>query len=478
MSISAAHGASDGSIASHFPLTAREIVYLAALAVLATYFTAWPIWRAQFLVEIWPTEGWNAYWQDAAAAGLRLYPPADALTLNNYPPLSFYALGYLGRLFGDNLFVGRAISIIGLIVVAIEIFAIIQILGERIAGAAVGALWYLAIMARNSTTYIGANDPQLAGQAIMGAGLVWLLLRDRKGKSPLPTLLLMVVAGFWKHNMIGIPLTSAVWLLARRGRNVVFPILASGLAALAGLGLCVALHGFDFVSNLLATRQYAWANVLTNVGHLQWSAIALAIWASWAWSDRDSPAARFSALHISIGLSACLLQWFGHGVSGNAEFDFLIALGVGVGLAFSRIHTSWLASRIGVGRSRDMMIAILLLRLIAAERQETLLVMLSPEFRSKFQDGEKVSRIEADQIARTRGDVACSNKVVCRAAGKPFVVDEFKMEELVATAKATAEDVDWMIAAAGIIAFKNDARTTADAETSILRAPRSQSSMQ
>ena len=80
----------------------------------------------------------------------------------------------LGKLTGtDNLFAGRALSLVALASIALEIFAAVRILAGGRLGAAVGALWYLAIMARNSTVYIGTNDPQLAGEAIMGAGLVY-----------------------------------------------------------------------------------------------------------------------------------------------------------------------------------------------------------------------------------------------------------------------------------------------------------------
>jgi hypothetical protein len=64
----------------------RNLIYLTLLALTAAWFLAWPIWRSFFLIEIWPTEGWNAYLQDAAAAGLRIYPAADSLAGNNYPP--------------------------------------------------------------------------------------------------------------------------------------------------------------------------------------------------------------------------------------------------------------------------------------------------------------------------------------------------------------------------------------------------------
>ena len=43
------------------------------------------------------SEGWHAYRADAALAGGVLYPAPDALTSNNYPPLSFYVVGALGR---------------------------------------------------------------------------------------------------------------------------------------------------------------------------------------------------------------------------------------------------------------------------------------------------------------------------------------------------------------------------------------------
>ena len=120
----------------------RSAVHLILLMVVAAYFLAWPLWRAQYLIEIWPTEGWNAYLQDAAAAGLPIYPPPGSLVGNNYPPLSFYAIGFIGRMLGtDNLFVGRAISIVALLALAIEIFLAVRILTGSRWGGAIGGAW-------------------------------------------------------------------------------------------------------------------------------------------------------------------------------------------------------------------------------------------------------------------------------------------------------------------------------------------------
>jgi hypothetical protein len=245
----------------------RGAVYLSFLAALAIYFLIWPVWRAQFPLEIWLTEGFNAYHQDAAASGFQLYPPPDSLVGNNYPPLSFYTIGWLGKIFGDSLYVGRALSIVGLLCVAGEIFLCVRILTGSITGAAIGALWYVAIMSHNSAVYVGANDPQLAGEAIMGAALAWFLARDKGEMPATPALLLMVVGGFWKHNMIGIPLTAVAWLLIRGGRRSFRPLLIVVAAIVSGLLLCGALFGRVFFEDMLGPRAYGWGGVLMNVGH-------------------------------------------------------------------------------------------------------------------------------------------------------------------------------------------------------------------
>ena len=379
-------------------------------------------------------------------------------------------IGLVGRVLGfDNLFVGRVVSLIALVSIAIEIFLCVRVLVGGRAGAAVGAVWYVAMMARSSTIYVGTNDPQLAGEAMMGAALVWFLVRCRAGTSPTPALLLMVVAGFWKHSMVAIPVTAILWLFMSRSRYALRATAISAAACMLGIALCVLFFGSDFLPNLLANRQYALSNVIGRIGHLQWSALALLIWTGWAVDNRKLEAARFTALHIGSGLFACILQWFGHGVGLNAEFDLVLALGIGIGVVFTRIETTWFAERIGARRSRDIMIAALLLRLVVADRQETALLMLSSDFRSSLPALERNILIASERVAAMPGDVACDVKVICRHAGKPFVVDEFKMEELVATGKATTEEVASMLRARRISVFAATPSTFGGADVSFLR---------
>src|SRR5689334_17460647 len=67
-------------------------------------------------------EGWNAYWADAAWRGRALYPAVDSPISDNYPPLSFYIVGALGRLIGDNVFAGRLLALLSLLAVACNVF--------------------------------------------------------------------------------------------------------------------------------------------------------------------------------------------------------------------------------------------------------------------------------------------------------------------------------------------------------------------
>src|ERR1035437_3631768 len=60
-------------------------------------------------------EGWNAYWSDIAWSGGKLYPPVNSEVSNNYPPFSFYAVGALGHVIGDNIFAGRLLATLSLL---------------------------------------------------------------------------------------------------------------------------------------------------------------------------------------------------------------------------------------------------------------------------------------------------------------------------------------------------------------------------
>ena len=81
---------------------ASAALALATLVLLARNILAIPAH-----VPLDPNEGWNAAHALAAMAGHGLYPPPQALMVNNYPPLSFYLIGAVAGAGHDVLAAGR-----------------------------------------------------------------------------------------------------------------------------------------------------------------------------------------------------------------------------------------------------------------------------------------------------------------------------------------------------------------------------------
>ena len=71
------------------------------------------------------------------------------------------------------------------------------------------------------------------------------------------------------------------------------------------------------------------------------------------------------------------------------------------------------------------------------------------------------------RVAALPGAVSCDNKVLCRMAGKPFVVDEFKLDQMLAKGVATPAVIDEMLAARGISRFAADRRSWAYGVTQV-----------
>src|SRR5262249_33895338 len=162
---------------------------------------------------------------------------------------------------------------------------------------------------------------QIAAQLIMVAALSWFLAREKADRSAEPPILLMVLAGFWKHNIVAIPATAIVWLWMRHGWRA-WRAAAGGVAGAGRRGaVWIVVFGDVFVANLLTPRPWRLMRAIGGVGRTQWILPALAIWALWAWSERNTVAARFTALHVGIALIVFLAQWTGEDVLDNAQFD-------------------------------------------------------------------------------------------------------------------------------------------------------------
>jgi hypothetical protein len=431
---------------------------IALLALLAAYFMVWPVWRVGFPIEIAQNEGWNAYHADAAMGAAPLYPPTDTLIVNNYPPLSFYVVGGLAQVFGDALYVGRVLSLLAVVGLGALIATVILRLGGGRAGAAVGVLWFIAVMARSFARFVGMNDPQLAGHALMMGALVWFLAREARARSAVPPILVMAAAGFYKHNIVAVPLTAMLWLAIADWRRATMPIVIGAGAVALGLLICVAAYGDVFLANLMTVRPYRVMRAINGLGRLQWILPAIVLWGIWIAAEPNSRAARFTMLFVAVAFAAYLAQWSGEEILDNAQFDLVIATAIGLGLAFDRAGATAFGRRHGEVAARAVIVLVVAVRLVATLRIEPALVLVDPDYRAQYFANAQVAREEAARIAKIPGPVACDYKVVCRLAGKPFAYDDFRAEMLVATGTSGGLDEQGLIRAHGLTYVRNDRR--------------------
>src|ERR1700678_1982453 len=120
------------------------IAAFAVLAVLCAVYFAWPVWRAYFPLEIDTNEPWNAYHADAVASGQVLYPAATSLVGNNYPPLSFYLVAAVAAGTFDAPYVGRMLSIVAALAIALAVMVLVRQLAASRSAALLAGLWFLA----------------------------------------------------------------------------------------------------------------------------------------------------------------------------------------------------------------------------------------------------------------------------------------------------------------------------------------------
>src|SRR5438477_7764878 len=212
------------------------------------------------------------------------------------------------------MFVGRALSILATLAIGAAAAAVVRQFGGSRAACLIAGFWFVATMARFFEFYVGMNEPQLLNLAIMAAGFAWFFKCRAEGRAVEPAVLVMVLAGFIKHNFITLPLVALIWLALENWRLALRAALVGGAAAVLGLAICAWLFAPYFVADMLMPRTYHLARAFSTIGRLQFILPALVLWAIWAWHERRAKPALFTTLRLGIARPPCRMQNAGAGV--------------------------------------------------------------------------------------------------------------------------------------------------------------------
>lgn len=369
-------------------------------------------------------EGWNAYNAEAAIGGGLLYPPRDALIADNYPPVSFYVVGGLGRLVGDDIIAGRLIALASLLVVAGNIFLVLRTLDAPLLACGFATLVFLAYTGAFFHGYVAIDEPQWFGHALETIALV-IFLKSRGGRAGGLGLLapaLMAMAGFVKTDLVPLPLAILIWC-AIYDRALLRRWLAIGIAVGATIGVaCYLRFGVDFVSDvLLQPRPYSLTRLLIAARKHLSPLLLLIAGGVWLYLlEGNKPPVRLILLWAVLGALLGLAFVGGAGVNYNAFFDLAIALCVAAGLVVAELRS---------GGAGPLPAAVMLLLALPPLTQVPGRIAAFAADLGRGAEPRRAARDDIAFLAAEPGPAACEMLALCYWAGKAEQIDFFNTEQ-------------------------------------------------
>ena len=261
--------------------------------------------------------------------------------------------------------------------------------------------------------------------------------------------LVMAFAGFIKHNIIAMPLSALLWLGLYRRREAVKCFCIAAIAIITGTAICYALFGRNFFLNILSPRNYSLKSALNSFGNLEWLSVGLVACLYNAWARRHDANVQLCSCLIAIAIGSYLLQESGAGVDINAQFDLVIAVAMGLGLAFTKVSLWPVARSLRPEQAQAILLLAVCVRLLASKQLQPVRLVFDRSFMNDIAMRERAMTDSVQRVRRVPGDVLCPAFVSYRA-GKPFAVDLFNVRQRI-LAGALPEDAVVARVAAGTL---------------------------
>jgi len=411
--------------------TALWLVCL-AMALLVATLLAHPLQRINTQLSPDYNEGWNAVFTERWEHGELLYPEAGTLLFNNYPPLSFVFTATVARLFGqaDAIVAGRWISLCSLLVTALCIGLITFRSTRRSAAGVFSSLLFLTVMLYTAEDYVASSDPQMLAHALATAALAMLLWRERPSARRVAiTAVLLLTAGFIKHNLLALPLAISIWLLFTDRRLLFTWLATSVLAAAAAMLLCYVQFGTAFFIAVLQHHRhytldrlvkYSAASLTPLIGLLS---IPVAGWLAGDNRPRGALLLLYAAIACIVGVLIC----GGDGIDDNAFFDLMIA-----GSMATAIALDYLSSQVASSMRWRAELAMACVTLAPLAAALPMVGLDSIRGLHSFATEKEQWAVDIAFLAR-RGDAMCEYLSLCYWAGKAPAVDFFNTGEAMTT---------------------------------------------
>jgi hypothetical protein len=400
-----------------------------------------PLLTLTRFVPLDDNEGWNAFFGQIAMQGGQLYPPPGSLIVNNYPPLSFYIVGLLGRLTGDNIYAGRFVSLASMSIVAVNVYAWLRASGSAARVAWLGAGVFASFALTWAQFYAGMNDPQWLAHAIMTTGVV-VIWRGNAGTRAILCGSLLILAGGWtKHLLIPLPIATTWWLM-RRSRTAFMTWIACSSLLLAVIGLGVWwLFGPVFFESLPSARAYSVHQAIQETRKtLKAFAPIIALSVLLVPRAFRSERNEFALVYLLAAAVVAFAASGGYGTDINMFFDLMIAASICAALS---VEALWPYRLPAAARWVEFGPALTLLLGAYLGYQEARLMPKSWAEIRNLDALESQTRSDVRLIAeRGHGRASCETQDLCYWAHQQFVFDYFNFGQRLIVGKEPATECD------------------------------------
>jgi hypothetical protein len=405
--------------------------------ILVIYAFALPIYLIPSHYPRSYNEGWNAYYAAAAMHGVGLYPPVDSMMANNYPPLSFYLVGIVGKAVGDYIVAGRLVSLLSLAVVAYNIFRLCRWTGAAKNLALLGAGAFLLEIAMCTPLYIAMDDPQFLAHAFVTSGaLIFLNARPGQFLTRMSLAAVLVVAGgLVKHNVLSLPLAFCAWAAVYDRKRLYSFLLALFTIGSLALGALYGIWGRLIVDNVLLHARVTSLHRAVQISEFALPRIILLVVLTiiGCVRSRFSGKALFVAAYCLCAATVSFWMLTGEGVVLNIAYDFMMAIAIGT-TAFvgtfddeKKFYSgkAWISLRNGALLTAFFSLMILY---ISYPKQRSF-YSISVETLKHAQEWSTT----VNDLAQIKGPAACEMLSICYWATKDQEIDFFNYGQKIKT---------------------------------------------
>lgn len=398
--------------------------------------------RIGFETSIDYNEGWNVYHTVRAISGQLLYDARNQWTPLNYPPLSFYIVGSIGRLIKNPNSAGRWLSFVSLLLLSLGVGYVVIKLGGRLYDAVFAGVFCLGFFLIHGTVYVGLNDPQLLGQLFMMGGLLIYLqyLQSAKSYQLFLAALFMAIALFIKHSLLPLPIAVTIDLFLK-SRPIFFKWITYLIIFLGSFSvITLIVEGTDFINELTISRAYSLKRIKDVVGYLGVKAtIPLIITLPWFFYAFRT---RFRVIPITLvcALGFGLFTVGGYGTWVNMFFDAFISISIAVGMTLSEIRSNYKKQFKYAALILTSVIIVLSLSIVAVAPK-----VFAREGGINFSWEWKLKQeafVEDAAFLATQPEPAiCENILLCYAGQKKFTYDPFLVSQMMVTGRINERDI-------------------------------------